>query len=171
MTSQLLRNQPYKPVSTTLSIYLQSDNYLSLLFRAQHSQETDRTIENTMSSSGLSNVGKGAFYEAGDQRNEPRSVINERERYEEGQHRSHNNIDSSKSPMQDSWPGVEWWANKNTTTEDDRSLGNKLAAQAKSDEPGEAGDRTYDPEAELSKRNPEAPVCVLHMSVFRGTVR
>lgn len=49
-----------------------------------------------MSSSGLSNVGKGAFYEAGDQRNEPRSVINERERYEEGQHQSHKNIDASK---------------------------------------------------------------------------
>lgn len=33
---------------------------------------------------GQSSVGHAAFYEAGDQRNEPQSVINERERYKEG---------------------------------------------------------------------------------------
>lgn len=52
-------------------------------------------MQSNTSGAGLSNVGHGAIYEAGDQRNVPQSEINERERYEEGQHRSHKNIDSS----------------------------------------------------------------------------
>lgn len=49
------------------------------------------------STAGLSNVGSRALYEAGDQRNEPQSVLNERAKFEEGQHRSHQNLDSSMS--------------------------------------------------------------------------
>ena len=56
---------------------------------------------------GQSSVGHPAFYEAGDQRNEPQSVINERERYKEGQPHSHKNLDSK----------------------DQRSIANKLASQ------------------------------------------
>ncbi|KAJ5620228.1 hypothetical protein N7510_004212 [Penicillium lagena] len=39
---------------------------------------------NAYHGAGQSSVGHAAFYEAGDQRNEPQSVINERERYKEG---------------------------------------------------------------------------------------
>lgn len=52
-------------------------------------------MQSTTSGAGLSSVGHAAIYEAGDQRNVPQSETNERERYEEGQHRSHKNIDSS----------------------------------------------------------------------------
>lgn len=53
---------------------------------------------NAYHGAGQSSVGHPAFYEAGDQRNEPRSVVNERERYTEGKVGSHQNIDSSTSP-------------------------------------------------------------------------
>ncbi|KAJ5832534.1 hypothetical protein N7474_000845 [Penicillium riverlandense] len=48
---------------------------------------------------GQSSVGHAAFYEAGDQRNEPQSVINERKRYKEGKEGSNavNEADLSKS--------------------------------------------------------------------------
>lgn len=52
---------------------------------------------NAYHGAGQSNVGHAAFYEAGDQRNEPRSVQNERDRYKEGQHGSHQNLDTSMS--------------------------------------------------------------------------
>lgn len=55
---------------------------------------------------GMSNVGHGAFYEAGDQRNEPRSMANERERYKEGQHGSHHDLDSSMFVCFDSVPSL-----------------------------------------------------------------
>jgi hypothetical protein len=45
--------------------------------------------------SGTSNVGTGAVYEAGDQRNPPQSEINNVERYKEGQPNSHKANDSS----------------------------------------------------------------------------
>lgn len=44
---------------------------------------------------GQSNVGHDGFYEAGDQRNEPRSVLNERDRYKEGRHGCHQNLSTS----------------------------------------------------------------------------
>lgn len=97
-------------------------------------------MQSNTSGAGLSNVGHGAIYEAGDQRNVPQSEINERERYEEGQHRSHKNIDSK----------------------DDRSIANKLAAQSQKTDSSKASGSGYDPEAELSKKNPEAP------AVFHG---
>ena len=52
-----------------------------------------------MSSSGAgqSSVGSRTLYEAGDQRNVPQSVINEQNRYAEGQKNSHKNLDSSMS--------------------------------------------------------------------------
>jgi hypothetical protein len=48
---------------------------------------------------GQSSVGHAAFYEAGDQRNEPQSAINERQRYKEGKEGSNavNETDLSKS--------------------------------------------------------------------------
>ena len=164
MTSQLLPNRPYKPPSPRP--FRQPNNSLFLFYTASlfKRQNTYKHNTNMSSSAGLSNVGKGALYEAGDQRNEPRSVINERERYEEGQTHSHKNIDSSMYCLHNGVVGLVFgvwcWIGGLTrcTTEDDRSLANKLASQARSDEPGEQ-DRGYDPEAELSKRNPEAPVC------------
>jgi hypothetical protein len=47
------------------------------------------------SGGGQSSVGQPSVYEAGDQRNEPQSAINQRERYHEGQKGSHRNLDSS----------------------------------------------------------------------------
>lgn len=60
-----------------------------------------------MSSSSQSNVGRGAFYEAGDQRTAPQSEINQHERYEAGEKASHKNIDSSMSSHSPSNAGVE----------------------------------------------------------------
>ncbi|KAL4779359.1 hypothetical protein BJX76DRAFT_91365 [Aspergillus varians] len=87
------------------------------------------------SSSAQSSVGKGAFYEAGDQRNYPQSVVNEHERYEQGQKGSHSTLDSK----------------------DQRSLGNKLAAQSKEDDPSHHHNKDFNPEAELSKKDPVKP--------------
>lgn len=112
-----------------------------------------------MSSAGLSNVGHGAFYSDGDQRTAPRSEVNERSKYEEGQQKSHGTIDSSTlfSSHCISVCGVVVML---TRTEDDRSIANRLAAQANSSDPHHPSvARGYDPEAEISKRNPEGPVC------------
>lgn len=85
---------------------------------------------------GQSSVGHAAFYEAGDQRNEPQSVINERERYQEGVHGSHKNLDSK----------------------DQRSIANKLASQEGKPHPEDHHNNVYQPEAELSKKDPTKPV-------------
>lgn len=85
---------------------------------------------------GQSSVGHAAFYEAGDQRNEPQSVINERERYKEGQAGSHKNLDSK----------------------DERSIANKLASQEGKPHPEDHHNNVYQPEAELSKKDPTKPV-------------
>ncbi|KAI9371825.1 hypothetical protein BJX61DRAFT_487233 [Aspergillus egyptiacus] len=86
------------------------------------------------SSSTQSNVGRGAFYEAGDQRNEPNSVIQERQRYEQGEKGSHSTIDSK----------------------DQRSIGNRLAAETKG-VGSEHHNRDIQPEAELSKKDSTKP--------------
>ncbi|OQE27555.1 hypothetical protein PENSTE_c004G07986 [Penicillium steckii] len=88
-----------------------------------------------MSSSGLSNVGKGSLYEAGDQRNEPMYVANSRERHNEGVHGSHQQLDSK----------------------DERSIANKLAAQGGKNDPSHHHNNVYNPEAELSKQDPTKP--------------
>lgn len=85
---------------------------------------------------GQSSVGHGAFYEAGDQRNEPQSVINERDRYKEGTQGSHKNLDSK----------------------DQRSIANKLASQEGKPHPDIHHNDDYKPEAELSKKDPTKPV-------------
>lgn len=46
-------------------------------------------------SAAQSSVGKGAFYEAGDQRNLPQSAIKEQQQYEQGEKGSHSTLDSS----------------------------------------------------------------------------
>lgn len=46
-------------------------------------------------SAAQSSVGKGAFYEAGDQRNVPQSEIKEQQKYEQGEKGSHSTLDSS----------------------------------------------------------------------------
>ncbi|KAJ5690109.1 hypothetical protein N7462_004501 [Penicillium macrosclerotiorum] len=85
---------------------------------------------------GQSSVGFPALYEAGDQRNEPQSVINERERYSEGAPpHSHKNLDSK----------------------DQRSIANKLASQEKKPNSSHHHNGEYDPEAELSKQDPTKP--------------
>ncbi|KAL3472822.1 hypothetical protein BJX99DRAFT_261889 [Aspergillus californicus] len=91
------------------------------------------------SSSGQSSVGRGGFYEAGDQRNEPLSVLQDQERYEQGEKGSHKTIDSK----------------------DQRSIANRLAAQSKEADPTHHHNRDIQPEAELSKQNPTKPA-VLH---------
>ncbi|EPS32422.1 hypothetical protein POX_d05415 [Penicillium oxalicum] len=84
---------------------------------------------------GQSSVGTNSLYEAGDQRNEPQSVLNERERYAEGKEHSHKNLDSK----------------------DERSIANKLAAQSKKSDPSHHHNGAVDQEAELSKKDPTAP--------------
>ncbi|KAJ5489066.1 hypothetical protein N7539_003956 [Penicillium diatomitis] len=84
---------------------------------------------------GMSSVGTNSLYEAGDQRNEPQSVINERERYTEGKENSHKNLDSK----------------------DERSIANKLASQGNKADPSHHHNNVTDREAELSKKDPTAP--------------
>ncbi|KAL4895187.1 hypothetical protein BDV59DRAFT_200432 [Aspergillus ambiguus] len=88
-----------------------------------------------MSSSGQSSVGRGGFYEAGDQRNMPQSEINERERYKEGQKHSHKNLDSK----------------------DNRSIGNKLASQGNKPDSSHHHNKDYDPEAVMSQKDSTKP--------------
>ncbi|KAL4867537.1 hypothetical protein BDV12DRAFT_171116 [Aspergillus spectabilis] len=87
------------------------------------------------SSSTQSSVGRGAFYEAGDQRNEPRSVVEDQERYEQGEKGSHSTLDSK----------------------DQRSIANRLAAQSKEPDSSHHHNRNIQPEAELSKQDPTKP--------------
>ncbi|KAF7170392.1 hypothetical protein CNMCM5623_002866 [Aspergillus felis] len=94
------------------------------------------------SGGGQSSVGQPSVYEAGDQRNEPQSVINERERYHEGQKGSHKNLDSK----------------------DERSIANKLASAEK--HPNR--NTRYDPEAELSKKDPTAPATLHGFEPSKG---
>ena len=89
-----------------------------------------------MSSAGQSSVGHAPFYEAGDQRNEPMSVANQRERHNEGVHGSHKNLDSK----------------------DERSIANKLTSQGGKNDPSHHHNNDYNPEAELSKQDPTKPV-------------
>lgn len=131
----------------------------STLTNTLHEDYT-QTITNkqTMSSAGLSNVGHGAFYSDGDQRTAPRSEQNDRPKFEEGQTQSHQNLDSSMSCPVLMWNHyVKVNANK---VEDQRSIGNRLAAQENSSNPDKPSASRYNPEAELSKKNPEAPVCL-----------
>ncbi|RJE22860.1 hypothetical protein PHISCL_04805 [Aspergillus sclerotialis] len=86
-------------------------------------------------SAGHSNVGHAAFYESQDQKNEPQSVINERNRYKEGQHGSHQNLDSK----------------------DERSIANKLAAEENRGQHHKHGHHDYYAEGELSKMDPTKP--------------
>lgn len=88
---------------------------------------------------GQSSVGHPALYEAGDQRNEPQSVINERNRYKEGVTGSHKNLDSK----------------------DQRSIANKLASQESKPQSDHHHNNEFDPEAELSKQDPTKPVSYL----------
>ncbi|KAE8350683.1 hypothetical protein BDV28DRAFT_150704 [Aspergillus coremiiformis] len=99
-----------------------------------------------MSSAGQSSVGRGGLYEAGDQRNVPQSVANQRERYNEGERHSHKNLDSRMS-----WCLTSLCA---STAEDERSIANKLAARAKQPDPSHHHNNDVDPEAEISKKNP-----------------
>ncbi|CEJ58716.1 hypothetical protein PMG11_07364 [Penicillium brasilianum] len=85
--------------------------------------------------SGQSSVGNSQIYEAGDQRNEPQSVINERERYKEGVKGSHKNLDSK----------------------DERSIANRLASQGNKPDSSHHHNNVSNPEAELSKQDPTKP--------------
>ncbi|KAF7125486.1 hypothetical protein CNMCM5793_001725 [Aspergillus hiratsukae] len=87
---------------------------------------------------GQSNVGQPSIYEAGDQRNEPQSVINERERYHEGPRKSHRDKDPK----------------------DERSIANKLAS-AEQHPDRKSAKMSYENEAELFKKDPTAPA-ILH---------
>ncbi|OJJ51045.1 hypothetical protein ASPZODRAFT_127041 [Penicilliopsis zonata CBS 506.65] len=89
---------------------------------------------NAYHGAGQSNVGFPAIYEAGDQRNEPQAVINERHRYEDGKVGSHQNLDSK----------------------DQRSIANKLAAQETKPHK-ERQHQDFNAEAEITKRDPTLP--------------
>ncbi|KAJ6119589.1 hypothetical protein N7523_003869 [Penicillium sp. IBT 18751x] len=86
------------------------------------------------SSAAQSSVGSRAIYEAGDQRNAPRSE-QQATPYKEGQKGSHKNLDSK----------------------DERSIANKLASQSRKDDPSHHHNNEHDQEAELSKQDPTKP--------------
>ncbi|KAH8427254.1 uncharacterized protein LDX57_004967 [Aspergillus melleus] len=83
---------------------------------------------------GQSSVGSGNLYVDGDQRTAPQSEQG-RPAYKQGQPGSHKNLDSK----------------------DERSIANKLASQEGKPDPGSYKNGVYDPEAELSKKNPTQP--------------
>ncbi|KAL9109203.1 MAG: hypothetical protein Q9227_006128 [Pyrenula ochraceoflavens] len=85
--------------------------------------------------SGQSNVGSGGIYEAGDQRNVPRSEAQDAARYHKGQKHSHVPNDSK----------------------DERSIANKLAREEQRQKEGETVDSE---EARLSKKDPTLPAQV-----------
>lgn len=58
---------------------------------------TSNQPNNTFSMSGTSNVGNSAVYEAGDQRNPPKSEQKQATPYEEGKDNSHDQNDPSES--------------------------------------------------------------------------
>lgn len=87
-------------------------------------------------SAAQSSVGSAAIYEAGDQRNAPRSE-QQPTPYKEGQKGSHKNLDSK----------------------DERSIANKLASQSRKDDPSHHHNNESNFEAELSKQDPTKPVC------------
>lgn len=76
--------------------------------------------------SGYSNVGTSGVYEAGDQRNVKRSEVENAERYNEGQTRSHMGLDSS---MNTTTYGCAWSFMLTPSPEDQRSIANRLAAE------------------------------------------
>ncbi|KKY27474.1 hypothetical protein UCRPC4_g01069 [Phaeomoniella chlamydospora] len=78
--------------------------------------------------SGNSSVGTRAVYEAGDQRNPPKSELNNAERYEEGKQNSHLPNDSK----------------------DERSIANKLGNESKKNKQGDQADLPED-EAQYQK--------------------
>lgn len=86
--------------------------------------------------SSQSSVGTRSLYEAGDQRNEPQSAINERERYKEGVKGSHQNLN----------------------TKDERSIANKFATKGKQSDSSHHQHHISDPGAEMSKLDPTKPV-------------
>ncbi|KAE8133439.1 hypothetical protein BDV38DRAFT_286770 [Aspergillus pseudotamarii] len=86
-------------------------------------------------SAGQSSVGNRSLYEAGDQRNQPQSILNEQDRYNEGQKHSHKNLDSK----------------------DNRSIANKLAAREQQPDPSHHHNDDIDPEAEISKKDSTKP--------------
>lgn len=90
-------------------------------------------------SAAQSSVGSRAIYEAGDQRNPPQSEIREAERYKEGQHGSHKNLDSK----------------------DQRSIANKLGSQGNKADPSHHHNGVVNEEAELSKKDATKPVSFL----------
>ena len=80
--------------------------------------------------SGQSNVGNSQVYEAGDQKNVPRSEIEQEKkdnRFHEGKEHSHQALDSSQSFHQPL--GAMFW--QLCLTEDERSIANKLAREEK----------------------------------------
>jgi hypothetical protein len=86
--------------------------------------------------SSQSSVGNRSLYEAGDQRIEPQSAINERDRYKEGVKNSHQNLDAK----------------------DERSIANKVANQGKQSDSSHHHHHISDPETEMSKQDPTKPV-------------
>lgn len=102
------------------------------------------TVGHAMHGAGQSSVGQPSFYEAGDQRNEPRSVIAERDRYTEGTKGSHKNLDSK----------------------DERSIANKLSSAQERKHESTHRKNVGNIEVEISKRDPTMPVCLLSCPKF-----
>lgn len=83
-----------------------------------------------------SNVGNSAIYEAGDQRNYKDSEIQaakDEMRFHEGKENSHKALDSSTSSAHT----FSSWIVTNASTEDERSIANKLAREEKRENEGE----------------------------------
>ncbi|KAJ9133499.1 hypothetical protein NKR19_g9022 [Coniochaeta hoffmannii] len=90
--------------------------------------------------SGNSNVGNSQVYEAGDQRNAPRSEQNQAERFHEGNTHAHSATDSK----------------------DQRSIANRLAAEEKKESQRDSGEQG------LNKKDPTAPAIAHGNKPSRG---
>jgi hypothetical protein len=98
--------------------------------------------------SGTSNVGQSSVYEAGDQRNSKDSE-NQADRFHEGKENSHLAQDSSMSHQNT----TQTWRLTNCATEDERSIANKLAREAKR----ENEDEQQSEETTLNKKDATLP--------------
>jgi len=111
-----------------------------------------QTVKTQSKMSGNSNVGNSQVYEAGDQRNAPRSEQNQAERFHEGNTHAHSATDSSSSSL---LPPLIHRHRSLTRTEDQRSIANRLAAEEKKESQRDSGEQG------LNKKDPTAPVRTL----------
>jgi hypothetical protein len=122
----------YKNLDAHRRLLIRSTNAYELQLNSTTLSITSNTsTQKTFTMSGTSNVGQASVYEAGDQRNS-KDGENQPDRFHEGQENSHLAQDSSMSCHVASRDSM-----LTMCPEDERSIANKLAREAKREKEGE----------------------------------